>query len=103
MSNRFLRDLLYFDFDKAASLWSQLAGGLREKVSLTTEGQSDKKRGLTLGIPKVFEAQFSGAAAEKQSVLESKTLHHDLLNLLEENLTDLGLAVDLNRAVPATE
>ena len=103
MGNRYLRDLLYFDFDKAASLWSQLAGGLREKVSLTAETQSDRKRGLTLGIPKVFETTFGGMAAEKQSALESKTLHHDLLNLLEDELTRLGFVTDLHQALPATE
>lgn len=103
MANRYLRDLLYFDFDKAASLWSQLAEGLREKVSLTAETQGDKKGSFTLGFPKVVEASIGGTTAEKRSALESKTLHHDLLNLLESGLTQLGLVTDLNQSLSTAE
>jgi len=103
MSVRYLRDLLYFDFDKATSLWSQLAGGLREKVSVSAEAQKDRKGGLTIGIPKILEATIGGSGADKKTVLESKLLHHDLLNLLEESLTGLELAIDLNRMLPDTE
>ena len=40
-----IRDLIYFDFEKAASIWSQLSGGLRERVSET----DDRARGHTPG------------------------------------------------------
>jgi hypothetical protein len=102
-NRRFLRDLLYFDLDKAASLWSQLAGGLREKVALTTEAQGDKKGSLSVGVPKLLEATIGGSRTSKESILESKTLHHDLLNLLEEELTQLNLVTDLNGSLSSME
>jgi len=103
MDTNQIRDLLYFDFPKAASLWSQLEGGLLERTSVSKEEGHDTDVGGKLGIPKVVEMKFGNLDAEKTSILESKVLHHDLLNKLEDQLSSLGLVVNLNTAVKPDE
>ena len=94
-----IRDLLYFDFDKAASIWSQFAGGLREKLSVTEDAGKNQNAGVKFGIPKIAEASLGTSYADKTSTLESRLLHHDLLNLLETQLEDVGLLLDLSDTV----
>lgn len=103
MSITHIRDLLYFDFDKAASIWSQFEGGLRERVSITEEEVTERSREGTIGAPGILGAQFSGMDAEKKSILESKVLHHDLLNLLEEKLSKIELVVNLSEKIDVLE
>ena len=98
-----IRDLLYIDFDKAASIWSQFEGGLSERVSITEEEVKDRSREGTIGVSGLLAAKFSGLDADKKSILESKVLHHDILNLLEEKLSSSGLVVNLSEAVDESE
>lgn len=91
-----LRDLLYLDLEKAASLLSQLAGGLRERVSLGSEDKSDSNAGLSVGIPRLLQAKLGASGTEKTSSLETKVLHHDLLLMLETELERLGFVTDAN-------
>jgi hypothetical protein len=103
VNEQVLRDLLYFDFDKAASLWSQLAGGLRERVSVTAEEQSKRTGGVSAGISSWLGGKYESLGSEKQSTLESKVLHHDLLNMLNHHLNEMELVVDLNQKVSREE
>jgi len=96
-----IRDLLYFDFDKAASIWSQFEGGLRERLSVSEDTSKGQKAGARLGIPKLAEASLGVDYGHKSTTLESKVLHHDLLNLVEEGLSKSGLVVDLGAGPPA--
>ena len=98
-----VRDLIYFDFDKAASIWSQLSGGLRERVSDTEDKTRDQKAGAKLGIPKIAEANLGAEWTQKTTTLETKVLHHDLLNHLEKQLREIGLVADLMATVDAFE
>lgn len=97
-----LRDLLYFDFDKAASLFSQIEGGLVEKVESGSETSKDERNIRKYDV-KLFKPEFGGIATEKTSRLESRVLHHDLLVRLEGHLFSQGYAVDLNDALQAQE
>lgn len=90
-----IRDLLYLDFDKAASLWSQIEGGLRETVSESSESGKGQKAEAKLKIPKLAEANLGVDYLGKRSILETKTLHHDVLNGIEGVLTKSKLVVDL--------
>jgi len=94
--NIILKDLIYFDFSKAVSIWSQIEEGLIEKVSISEEHQQQTDAGGSIGIPKLAEAKLGSMDIEKKSILETKVLHHDLLNRLELKLRDLGLLVELN-------
>ncbi|ADB15369.1 hypothetical protein Psta_0683 [Pirellula staleyi DSM 6068] len=95
MLHQDIRDLLYLDFEKAASIWSQFEGGLREKVSISDDVGRGQKAAVSFGIPKVAEANLGVDYTGKRSVLESKILHHDVLNSVDNALTDAGLVVDL--------
>jgi hypothetical protein len=90
-----LRDLLYFDFDKAASLYSQIEGGLPQEVKVGSESSSDKRNVRRYDL-KLFQPEFGGVQTEQTSRLESRILHHDLLAKVEEYLIDQGSLSDLN-------
>ncbi len=94
-----LRDLVYFDFDKAASLFSQLEQGLLREVRSSVEAAKDERNVRKYDL-KLFKPEFGGIASEKTSRLESRVLHHDLLVRLEDGLFEHGMAVDIN-SVPA--
>ena len=94
-TNSRIRDLLYFDFDKAASIWSQFAEGLPERISITEDLGKDRAAGVKFGLPGIAEANLGVDYLQKKSTLQSKTLHHDLLNRVEAGLGDAGLVTDL--------
>jgi hypothetical protein len=91
-----LRDLLYLDFDKAASTWSQFDDGLLERESVTQESGKDRSAGTKFGVPGFAEASLGADYAQKRSTLQSCTLHHDLLVRVEERLGGVGLVTDLS-------
>jgi hypothetical protein len=98
-----LRDLLYLDFDKAASIWSQFEEGLPERVSVTSDAGKDRTAGTKFGIPGIAEANLGVDYQQKRSVLYSRTLHHDVLNRVERALADSGLVADLTSEPARTE
>ena len=98
-----LRDLLYLDFAKTASIWSQFEGGLLERVSVSEDTGKDRTAGTKFGIPSLAEAQLSVDYLQKRSTLQSKTLHHEVLNLVESRLAKAGLVADLSELVPMNE
>ena len=91
-----LRDILYFDFEKAASLISQTDGGLLRERTEQSETGSDQRNIRKYNLLKVFKSEFGGIEAEKRSTLETKVLHHDLLARLEGYLFDSNYALDMN-------
>lgn len=90
-----LRDLIYFDFDKAASVYSQVEGGLLKETQEATEGAKETRGGAQVDL-KIFKPELSKSSQEKTSTLESKVLHHDLLTRLETVLQEMELLVDVN-------
>lgn len=66
-----LRDLLYFDFDKAASLYSQVEGGLLKETQESAEGAKENRAAAQLNLG-VFKPELGRNSQEKTSVLESK-------------------------------
>ena len=96
MSIPIIRDVVYFDSEKASSIWSQFQWGRLESISVTEDSELDQKIGGALGIPKVAEASLERGQGEKRSILETRVLHHDLLNRVEALLFNAGLVVDLS-------
>jgi len=94
-----VRDIIYFDLDKAVSLLSQIEGGLTEKKSKTLETSTDDRNLRTYGVSSLFKGEFGGNSNEKISVLETKVLHHDILTRIEGNLAELGMLVDLKKVL----
>ncbi len=110
MENQFnLRDLIYFDFDKAASIFSQIVGGLPKETQSGTETSQDseKSREFELRTPLInlgrVTGQFGGGYAERVSQLETRVLHHDLLIKVEQQLFENRFAVDLNSEIAPAE
>lgn len=93
-----IRDLLYFDFDKAASLLSQIEGGLLQSVSETSEKSGTDRNQRTYDF-RVFKGEFGGVSTEKTSIIESKFLHHDLFTRIEYVLSEIGVIADINKLV----
>lgn len=91
-----VRDLLYLDFDKASSIWSQFEGGLRERVAVTDDDGKGQKAGVKFGIPKIAEATLGADYAQKRSTLETKILHHDVLNRVDDELSSCNLVFDVS-------
>jgi hypothetical protein len=98
-----IRDLLYLDFAKAASICSQLEGGLPAKTDVTQDLEKNRDAGVKFGIPKLAEANLSVDYVEKRSTLQSRTLHHNVLSLVETGLKELGLVTELSDALPSDE
>ena len=92
-----IRDILYFDFEKASSIWSQLQWGQVEKISVSSEENKDQNIGAGLGVPNLANFDFHVGEGEKRSILETRILHHDLLNRIESFLMSEGLVIDINR------
>ena len=98
-----LRDLVYFDINKAASIFSQL------EMGLLTETKSTKKDTVELineilkqeeTIPRekkevVLSLEEEKIKVEKKLTLESKVLHHDLLTRVEDLLFEENLIIDI--------
>lgn len=92
-----IRDLVYFDVEKAASIYSQMTGGLIREVEETSESKDD---GSGKFSAKIFGAgvEAGGGISNRSTLLEKRSLHHDLLVKLEEILFNNGLAVNINNA-----
>lgn len=98
-----IRDLIYFDVNKAASIWSQIQGGLLEKISISEETSTEGKGGASIGIPSLLKVDLGISEGSKGSILRTKIIHHDLLNKLESELRSLDLIIDINRSVKQDE
>jgi hypothetical protein len=94
-----IRDLIYFDFEKAASIYSQFEGGLRERLEVTEDAGKDRSAGAKFGVPKIAEAKLGVEYIEKTSTLETKILHHDLLTRVESQLNTMNLVADIRSRV----
>jgi hypothetical protein len=95
-----LRDLIYFDFDKAASVWSQLTSiGEGSGADAT---RAERNRRIRAGVERAA-ANTIAIDAEERSIIESALLHRDLLDGIEEDLTGMGYVADLNGMVDPEE
>lgn len=97
-----LRDLIYFDAQKAASFFSQMDRGLLDQTETDNETRQllQNKRNYDL---KVLKANFGGDETTTSRSAEVRKLHHDLLTRLEESLEEAGHLVDLSPADPSDD
>jgi hypothetical protein len=89
-----LRDIIYFDSDRASSLASQFQQGLVREIqerSERVEGSSGK-----FGLSAPLRAESSSSTEHRRSRFESRIFHHDLLRILEDTLFEAGVAQDVN-------
>lgn len=90
-----IKDLIYFDLEKARSLISQLKGGIISEISRAFEGETELSSGLGFDI-KVIKGSVSGKDKEKQLKTEKIEVFHELLNEIEKELETRKLLTDIN-------
>jgi len=98
-----LKDLVYFDFDKTASIWGQIESGLTERFSSNDAMRGERNKRIRHGLERSQGSDGYAVDAQERGILESKLLHHDLLNTVEGDLAELGLVADLNALLPDNE
>lgn len=92
-----IKDLIYFDLEKARSLISQLRGGLIHEISRAFEDESELNSGLGFDV-KVFKGNIGGKDKEKQIRTEKIEIYHELLNQIEQELNERKLLTDINKS-----
>ena len=90
-----IRDLIYFDANKASSIWSQINQGLNESVTTTIHQESGTTFGGKIGA-QGLGAEGKRSSSEKGSTTEKLIPHHELLAQLEEALESGKLVTDAN-------
>lgn len=103
MTETIIHDLVYFDFEKASSIWSQFQWGQSQSITTTQDDGVDQKTKGSLGVLGYAGLSGEKGQSEKTSVIETKILHHDLLNRVEAFLLNARLVVDLDKAVSKDE
>ncbi|MYC31758.1 MAG: hypothetical protein F4X64_01095 [Chloroflexi bacterium] len=96
--NSAIRDLIYFDFDKTTSIASQLEDGLRKEIQDTYTESTELGGGFDLKILNV-----GGKESDSREKLVTKSVHHDLLVRVEENLLSKNYAIDVNAEFTSNE
>lgn len=91
-----LRDIVYFDFPKAASIWSQVDNGLVDTITSSYESESSERGVAGGGLPKLLEIKGSLEDKSKSGTVASRLLHHNLLNYLERVLSEEDLLADVS-------
>jgi hypothetical protein len=92
-----IKDLIYFDLEKAKSLISQLNGGLISEISRAFEDESESSTGAGFDF-KVISANIGGKGREKSIRTEKSELYHELLNEIEKQLSENVLLSNINQS-----
>lgn len=94
-ANTALRDFIYLDLPKLASIYSQLTGGLVTETEVTSGSEHDQRNIRKYDL-KVFKPEFGGTETHSQKFVETRVMHHDLFNDVESLLFEKGYAIDVN-------
>jgi len=90
-----IKDLIYFDYDKAKSLNSQLNGGVISELTRAIEEEGGITSEIGFDI-KVLKGSIGGNEKEKTIRTEKIELYHELLNEIEKSLSDKKILTDIN-------
>lgn len=90
-----IKDLIYFDYDKAKSISSQLSGGLINEITraIEEEGGLNSELGFDL---KILKGSIGSSDKDRKIRTEKIELYHELLNDVEKKLTENNVLKDLN-------
>lgn len=91
-----IKDLIYFDLEKARSLISQLKGGLISEISRAFEDENEISSGVGFDI-KVVKGNIGGKEKEKVVKTEKVELYHELLNEIEHQLSSHNSLSNINK------
>ncbi len=90
-----IKDLIYFDYDKAKSLNSQLKGGIISELTRAVEEEGTISSEIGFDI-KVLKGRVGGSGKERTLRTEKIELYHELLNEIEKSLLEKKILTDLN-------
>lgn len=92
-----IKDLIYFDYDKAKSLNSQLSGGLISELTRAIEEEIGTTSEVGFDI-KILKGSIGGNDKGKIFRTEKIELYHELLNEIEKTLFDKKILIDINNS-----
>lgn len=90
-----IKDLIYFDYDKAKSLNSQLNGGIISELTRAIEEETGLSTEIGFDI-KVLKGGIGGTDKGKTFRTEKIELYHELLNEIEKSLFEKKNLTDIN-------
>lgn len=90
-----IKDFIYFDYDKAKSLQSQLSGGLLQEITRAIENENGNGDEVGVDI-KIFKAKTGLNEKEKTIKTEKVEIFHELLNDIETKLFENKILKELN-------
>ena len=90
-----IKDLIYFDYDKAKSINSQLSGGIISEITRAIEEEGGLSSEFGFDI-KLLKGKIGGSDKERSIKTERIELYHELLNEVENKLSDKKVLKDLN-------
>ena len=93
-----LRDFIYFDFEKAASIYSQVEGGFITEFETKLEENKQKNHTHKYDV-KLYKPEHGKSESEKSTLLETRILHHDLFTKIENLLFSNNLALDISKSI----
>ena len=97
-----IRDFIYLDLPKIASIFSQLTGGLVTGTEIVTGDESDQRNIRKYDL-KIFTPEFGGMEKKISQMTESRIMHHDLFKRLEQLLFEKGYSIDINKTITVEE
>ena len=93
-----IKDLIYFDYDKAKSLSSQLSGGIINEITRAIEEEGGINSEIGFDI-KLLKGNIGGNNKEKNVRTERIEIYHELLNEVEKQLSEKKLLKNLNQSI----
>lgn len=90
-----IKDFIYFDYDKAKSLQSQLSGGLLSEITTAIENENGSDSELGFDI-KIISGKTGVNDKEKTIKTEKVEIFHELLNDIETKLFESNTLKELN-------
>lgn len=90
-----IKDLIYFDTDKAKSLISQLNEGLISEISRAIEDESEDSSGVGFDV-KIVKGNLGERTKERSIRTEKIELYHEMLNTIENDLLKKRLLTPIN-------
>lgn len=91
-----IKDFIYFDYDKAKSLQSQLSGGLLHEITRAIENENGGDSELGFDI-KILSAKARTNDKEKTIRTEKVEIFHELLNDIETKLFESNTLKELRK------
>ena len=90
-----IKDLIYFDYDKAKSLNSQLTGGLISELTRAIESEGGLSAEVGFDV-KILKTKVGSNNKERSIRTETIEVYHELLNQIERSLFDRKILTDIN-------